>query len=102
MPPTRQDFKRTLRSILYDARDIPGIRELTLNAGGIHRAVGGYPRIDHRMPMCCDVMKEEIHTEYGDEVLPDGPQSGQGASFTVRYCFPRPHIVAWVTNELDQ
>ena len=102
MPPTRDDFKRKLRSILYSARDIPGIRELTLSAGGIHQAVGGYPGDDHRMPVCCAVMKEEIHDEYGDEILPGGPQSGQGASFTVRYCFPRPHTVAWLTIEPDK
>ena len=64
--------------------------------------MGHYPDPNHRMPVCCDVMAEEIYQEYGDEILSDSPQSGQGANFTVRYRFPRPHTIAWLTIQPDR
>ena len=36
-----------------------GAGHVEINSGELHRAVGGYPGADHRMPMCCDAMYEE-------------------------------------------
>jgi 5-methylcytosine-specific restriction protein A len=57
-----------------------------INAGELHRAVGGYPGRSHRMPICCAAMREEMRA--GDEGV-TSPASGYGASLTIRYLLPR-------------
>ena len=59
---------------------------IDINAGELHLRVGGYPGPNHRMPVCCRVMKEEMHP--GDIILQEPPK-GAGASLTVRYMLPR-------------
>ncbi len=60
---------------------------IDLNAGDIHRSIGGYPnRRKHRMPLCCTVMRRLVQP--GDRVL-WAPPKGKGASLTIRYRFPR-------------
>jgi 5-methylcytosine-specific restriction protein A len=51
--------------------------------------LGGYPGRDHRVPICCKVMKSAMARDYGDMPLQE-PPSGQGASLTIRYVLPRP------------
>ncbi len=55
---------------------------IDLNAGDIHRAVGGYPSANHRMPMCCQVMRSRMR---GDDKILVVPPKGNGASLTIRY-----------------
>lgn len=55
-------------------------------SGELHRAVGGYPGPDHRMPMCCAVMRAAMRG--GDHIL-HAPPSGQGATLRIRYQLPR-------------
>src|SRR5262249_23681741 len=57
-----------------------------LNAGDLHRAIGGYPGKNHRMPLCCHAMRAAMRQ--GDEILAAPPQ-GDGPSLTIRYRLPR-------------
>ena len=57
-----------------------------INSGQLHREVGGYPGQNHRMPMCCAVMRSEMSAV--DAILREPPKK-QGASLTIRYKLPR-------------
>ena len=57
-----------------------------INAGELHRVVGGYPAQSHRMKAACDALRS-LMLEGDEEVF--GPQSGYGASLTIRYRLPR-------------
>lgn len=81
--PRAEDFRLALENIfLMTAGDY-----VDVNAGELHRAVGGYPGKNHRMPVCCQVMYSCMKT--GDKILPNGPPKGKGASLTIRYRLPR-------------
>jgi hypothetical protein len=67
-----------------EARGAPSV---CVNAGEVHRAVGGYPGPDHRMPVCCRVMRDMMRD--GDRVTSE-PRKGQGASLEIEYRLPRP------------
>jgi hypothetical protein len=83
--PNAEQFRTSLRQIF---REAPASAQfIDVNAGALHRKVGGYPGANHKMPNCCQVMKSEMKT--GDQILPGGPKSGSGASLTIRYRFPR-------------
>ena len=67
-------FRAALKEIFTEA---PGIR---------HRQVGGYPGPSHRMPICCEVMYQEMGSRDKSEAsLP----KGKGASLRIRYDLPR-------------
>ena len=83
--PTVQDFHDRLRIELENAGK-RGESHLIVNAGDLHRLVGGYPGPNHRMPACCLAMEKE--TRPGDEVI-DAPPLGQGPSLKIRYMVPR-------------
>ncbi len=88
MPLTAEDFRDELYRIMDEAvRE--GRKYVDVNAGEVHRGLGGYPGPEHRVPVCCKVMKEAVAQDYGDKVLQE-PPSGQGASLTIRYKLPRP------------
>lgn len=59
---------------------------LDVTSGQLHRQVGGYPGNNHRMPVCCNVMRGEM--EDGDEILA-APPRGNGATLKIRYWLPR-------------
>ena len=85
-PPARDvDFEAALRARLARAEEGGG-SHVDVSAGELHRQVGGYPGPDHRMPVCCRVMRDEMAA--GDQLI-DSPPSGQGASLTIRYRLPR-------------
>ncbi len=80
-----EDFRTRLERA-FEAAAAAGAVAIEIEAGRLHREVGGYPGPDHRMPVCCNVMyglKEE-----GDEVL-YAPKKGKGASVRIRYVLPR-------------
>jgi hypothetical protein len=81
--PTEQDFRTQIRGLMREAQTAPA-SFVDINSGQVHYAVGGYPGPDHRMSVCCQVMKADIRA--GDEVL---PPNGQGGSLTIRYKLPR-------------
>ena len=61
-----------------------------INAGELHRTVGGYPpqgAAHHNMPSCCNVMREEMVRGKAEIVYET--KSGNGAAFTIRYELPR-------------
>ena len=84
-PPRSDDFRKGLQAQLHREEE-PGRPHVDVNAGELHRQVGGYPGPDHRMPLCCQVMRSEMAA--GDQVM-DGPPGGEGASLTIRYRLPR-------------
>jgi 5-methylcytosine-specific restriction protein A len=81
--PTEQDFRTQIRGLMREAQTASA-SFVDINSGQGHHAVGGYPGPDHRIPVCCQVMKADIRV--GDEVL---PPNGQGGSLTIRYKLPR-------------
>jgi hypothetical protein len=85
VPPSRSDFEAALERILASAA-AAGQPSVTVKAGELHAIVGGYPGHNHRMPLCCQVMKDTMRP--GDAVV-QSPPSGQGATLTVQYRLPR-------------
>lgn len=84
MTPKAKAFRETLAKLLASANEM-GFLAVDVNAGNLHRQVGGYPGPDHRMPQCCKVMRQAMSLT--DEVV-DEPPSGQGARLTIRYRLP--------------
>jgi len=86
--PTADDFKAGLFGMMSEIQKT-GQEFAEINAGELHRRVGGYPGRDHRMPDCCQVMKAQLALDWGDRIV-DEPPSGQGSTLTIRYRLPRP------------
>jgi len=86
--PTSEDFKLELHRMMLEAMKA-GKEFIEINAGEVHRRVGGYPGRNHRMPVCCQVMRAGLALDAGDAILEE-PPSGQGANLTIRYALPRP------------
>jgi hypothetical protein len=83
--PTTDDFQKELASIFAFAEE-KRLTAIVITSGDLHRLVGDYPGTDHRMPICCNVMRKNM--KVGDEVLFE-PPSGAGATLTIKYQFPR-------------
>jgi len=83
--PVANDFWFQLFRLLSAASDI-GEKSVVVQAGELHRRVGCYPGPNHRMPVCCQVMRDEMQP--GDVILEEPPK-GSGARLTVRYQLPR-------------
>ena len=84
--PTAEDFRREIHRMMLEAQNA-GKELVLINAGQLHRGVGGYPGTNHRMPNCCQVMRAQM-LDSADFVL-DAPPSGVGASLTIGYHLPR-------------
>ena len=81
MMPERKDFQAALYERFAQAcRE--GLTELEVNAGELHRQAGGYPSSNHRMPVCCEVLRATMRE--GDEIVAE-PPGQDGASLIVRY-----------------
>lgn len=83
--PDSFDFELAL-SHLFKEAERQGWPYVDVNAGELHRKVGGYPGRSHRMPVCCEVMKKNMQA--ADQIL-EQPPKGKGASLTIRYKLPR-------------
>lgn len=83
--PTKEEFRDELRARLKKATE-DGAKVLKVNSGALHRALGGYPGLNHQMPSCCDAMYEEMRA--GDEIV-EAPPQGRGATLIIRYRLPR-------------
>ena len=79
--PTKEDFEIALQTRFQRAKE-QGERSIVVKSGDLHQEVGGYPGHNHRMPLCCAVMREMMRE--GDTV-DSSPESGQGASLLIRY-----------------
>lgn len=82
---TADDFRNALKKFLGEGFGSSD-SYVDINAGQLHRHVGGYPGRNHVMPVCCAVMHSEMNA--GDEVIAQPPK-GRGASLTIRYRLPR-------------
>ena len=71
---SREDFVAALENRMGAVAPLE-VDYIDVNAGELHRAVGGYPGPGHNMPGCCAVMKAAM--KVGDVVL-GGPPSGIG------------------------
>ncbi len=89
--PNAEDFKNELHRMMLEAMR-EGKESAEINAGELHRRVGDYPGRNHRMPICCQVMRAALAPDAGDVILEE-PPSGQGASLTIRYVLPRPEPI---------
>ncbi len=85
---TADDFKLRLHLIFLQAQE-HGLSQVEVTSDELHRRVGGYPGADHRMPLCCRVMREHVSEDAGDRIV-EAPPSGQGATLKIRYVLPRP------------
>jgi hypothetical protein len=87
--PTTKDFRSELKSQI-DRANRQGRRHVEINAGELHRTVGGYPPKkgeSHSMPSCCGVMREEYGR--GNAEVIHETDSGNAPSLTIRYNLPR-------------
>jgi 5-methylcytosine-specific restriction protein A len=84
--PSAEEFRAELRARLSRAGR-QGRSHAEINAGELHRSLGGYPGTGHQMPSCCNVMRQEFDPAR-DEIVHE-PNAGQGASLTIRYRLPR-------------
>jgi 5-methylcytosine-specific restriction protein A len=78
-------FRKKLREI-FALSTKAGKTKVVVNAGELHRLVGGYPGTNHRMPVCCSTMRSEMRG--GDTILQQPPK-GNGASLSIEYYLPR-------------
>ncbi len=85
--PTAEDFRRELFLMMASAQN-SGREYIEISARELHARVGPPLRRNHRMPNCCQVMKAQLATDYGD-VIVNEPPSGQGPTLTIRYRLPR-------------
>lgn len=85
--PTADQFREELNSMFYEAfkRNQSAV---DINPGTLHRRVGDYPGPNHRISICCEVMRSAMDEAAGDLVITE-PPSGRGASLTIRYVLPR-------------
>jgi 5-methylcytosine-specific restriction protein A len=74
-------FASTLESLLAQARKA-GETFLEVNAGDLHRKVGGFPGPQHHMSLCCNVLRGAMGP---DDFAVREPRSGSGPSLTLRY-----------------
>ena len=88
--PSTDDFRTELVAQLERATK-QGRPHVEINAGELHRAVGGYPpkagEPHHAMPTCCNVMRQELSR--GKAEVIHETDSGQAAALTIRYYLPR-------------
>jgi 5-methylcytosine-specific restriction protein A len=88
------DFENVLYKLLENAEQ-SGQTELTIAAGELHAAVGGYPRLKedphHSMPTSSDVLRKAVLATDGHEL--SKPLKGRGATYSVGLS-----ISGWVEN----
>jgi 5-methylcytosine-specific restriction protein A len=86
---TTDDFRRELAAQIKRATQ-QGRAHIEVNAGELHRTVGGYPAKAgalHSMPSCCNAMTELFDAER--DVIVYETASGRAPALTIRYALPR-------------
>jgi 5-methylcytosine-specific restriction protein A len=58
--PKSVDFQNALEQIFHAAQQ-QELSAVEVISGELHRRVGGYPSNNHRMPICCHVMRTNMH-----------------------------------------
>lgn len=87
MPPTAEQIQYELQTLL-NAAERMGFLAVEVQAGALHRQLGGYPGPEHRMDLCCEVMRAEMAA--ADAVRAE-PENGTGPHLVIRYVLPRSH-----------
>lgn len=77
----KKEFEEALGDILEKAK-ADGREFIDVESGYLHRKVGGYPGRNHKMPLCCRVMRSFMKVK--DTIL-YSPPSGKGATLRIRY-----------------
>lgn len=75
-------FAEVLEDIFEKAK-AEGKDYIDVESGYLHRIVGGYPGRNHRMPLCCKVMRSFMNK---NDIVLYSPPSGKGATLCIRYC----------------
>ena len=57
-------------------------RSIGVRSGDLHCDSDGYPGRNHRMLLCCGVMRDAMRER---DSVESPPESGQGASLLIRY-----------------
>ena len=84
-PPDREGFETALHDILARA-DEQERQSVEVNAGELHRQLGGYPGPAHQLALCCAVMRQAMRP--GDGVTHQGADAAD-AALTIRFAMPR-------------
>jgi hypothetical protein len=87
--PNAEDFRAELKAQI-DRATSQDRKHIEINAGELHRTVGGYPPLsgeNHSMPSCCGVLRDELSK--GSAEVVHATESGNSASLTVRFNLPR-------------
>ena len=79
--PNSDDIANEIIRMQNEAR-AQGQKKIQINAGELHRRLGGYPGWNHRMPLVCHVMDSFLTSR--DEII-CAPTKGKGASKTNLY-----------------
>lgn len=82
---TREKFESELDLVMKQSEQI-GLVAIEVSSGNLHRRVGGYPGNDHRMPVCCEVMRTAMRS---DDIVVSEPPKGKGAALVIRYHLPK-------------
>ena len=93
--PTAEDFRTELTAQI-DRGAKQGRPHVEVNAGELHRKVGGYPPKaggSHAMPSCCFVMRSELAR--GNAEVVHETDSGQAPALTIRYYLPREPVLEY-------
>jgi hypothetical protein len=72
---TAAEFRQALINALLET-ELKGREFLEITAGELHRTVGEYPGKNHRLPMCCRVMRVYFCEGWGDRFRLPRPQDG--------------------------
>ena len=88
--PTADALRQKLHEIFVHATD-EGKSHIDVTAKKLHGFFDGYPGQNHRMRLCCEIMRG-AKTEVDEILHPHQPPSGQGPSFEIRYKLPRPVV----------
>jgi 5-methylcytosine-specific restriction protein A len=86
--PTAAEFRQALMDAMHQT-ELKGQQFLDITAGELHATVGGYPGDQHRMPMCCRVMRMQASEGWGDLIVKESTMR-KGATLRIRYRLPRP------------
>ncbi len=85
--PTAEEFREQLLEVFRVGQE-RRLASVVVTARDLHRKIGGYPnRSNHRMPVCCEVMRSAMLR--GDLIVSQ-PRKVKGATLTIRYVIPRP------------
>lgn len=81
-------FRDAIQSVFQQSENT-GLEFVDIRSGDIHRRVGGYPGCNHKMPLCCSVMRSLMG---GNDRVIQSPPKGNGASLVIRYFLPRGQV----------